>query len=379
EIIKEKTGLIIDPYFSATKLEYLLSQKSIMEKAKRCEILFGTVDSWIIYNLTGNHFTDVSNASRTMLFNINKVKWDEDCMKIFNVPEQILPEVLPSYGNAIFGYTKIDSVFKKEIPICSVLGDQQAALFGHKCFKKGDIKSTFGTGSFMMMNTGNIKIESNNNLLSTIFYQSDKNKVFYALEASIYNAGNVLQWLKEDMGLIDDYKEIEKIAGRSDYNENIFFVPAFTGLGAPFWDSDARGIIIGITRSTNRKDIVKVAIESLAYRTRDVLIALERDSGTEIKEMRIDGGVSQSNVFCQILSDLTGIKIEASDFKEYTALGSMYAAGLGFGIWEDHQQINKYRESKTYIPKINSNLRGKLYKNWSRAVSRSRDWVLDEK
>jgi glycerol kinase len=379
ELIKEKTGLIIDPYFSGTKLEWLLGQRSIMEKAKKGEVLFGTVDSWIIYNLTGNHLTDISNASRTMLFNINEAQWDKDLLEIFNVPEETLPEVLPSYGDGIFGYTKKGSVFKRKIPICSVLGDQQAALFGHRCFKKGDIKSTFGTGSFMMMNTGNVKIESKNNLLSTIFYQSDSGEIFYALEASIFNAGSVLQWLKEDICLMDDYKEIEKIAKGSSYSENIYFVPAFTGLGAPFWDPDARGTIIGITRSTNRKDIIRAAVESLAYRTRDVLIAFEKDSGIKLKEMRIDGGVSQSKVFCRVLSDLTGLGIRAFDFKQYTALGVMYAAGLGSGVLDGYQQIGEHSRSRTFAPETDVELRDRLYKNWTRAVSRSREWILDQK
>ena len=376
EDVKRRTGLIIDPYFSATKLEWILkNNKEIREKAERGEILFGTLDSWIIFKLTGEHLTDVSNASRTMLFNIYNLNWDEELLSIFDVPKSILPKVLPSYGSSIFGLTKKDSVFNNRIPICSDLGDQQAALFGQKCFREGDIKSTFGTGAFMMVNTGRNKVMSKNNLLTTIFYGSDKNEIFYALEGSIYNTGSIFQWLKEELGIINDYGDIEKLGSEVNYQSNMFLVPAFTGLGAPFWDPYARGIIIGLTRGSGRKQIIRAAVESIAYRTMDVLIAMQKDTGIIFTEMKIDGGVSQNRLFCKILADLTGIRVKRFDIKEVTALGAMYGAGIGAGFWANPLQIKEDRIFDEYSPEITDELRADLYRNWSKAVSRSRGWM----
>ncbi len=377
-IVKQKTGLTIDPYFSATKLEWILSNdRSLIKKAKAGKLLFGTLDSWIIYKLTGRHLTDVSNASRTMLFNISNLNWDKELLNIFGIPSNVLPNVLPSFGDSIFGYTYKGSVFGREIPICSVFGDQQAALFGQKCFKSGDIKSTFGTGSFMMMNTGNQKVVSENNLLTTVFYGSNKNEVFYALEGSIYNTGSVFQWLKEELGIINNYDEIEKLGSNVSYQNNLFIVPAFTGLGAPFWDPYARGIIIGLTRDSGKKHIVRAAIESIAYRTKDVLMAMEKDSKVKFSEMKIDGGVSQNKLFCKILADLTGISIKKFDLKEVTALGSMYGAGIGIGIWNNPLQIKEDRVFDKYFPEMEDSLRGKLYNSWSRALTRSKKWIVE--
>lgn len=377
-IVRQKTGLTIDPYFSSTKLEWILNNDvSLIKEAKTGKLLFGTLDSWIVFNLTGRHLTDVSNASRTMLFNIFDLSWDKKLLNIFDIPSNILPDVLPSFGNAIFGYTRKDSVFGREIPICSVFGDQQAALFGQKCFKSGDIKSTFGTGSFVMMNIGKRKIISKNNLLTTIFYRSNKNEIFYALEGSIYNTGSVFQWLKEELGIISNYDEIEKLGSDVNYQDNLFIVPAFTGLGAPFWDPYARGIIIGLTRDSGKKHIVRAAIESIAYRTKDVLIAMEKDSKVKFSEMKIDGGVSQNKLFCKILADLTGISIKKFDLKEVTALGSMYGAGIGIGIWDNPLQIKEDRVFDEYFPEMEDSLRGKLYNSWSRALRRSKKWIVE--
>lgn len=378
DIVKQKTGLTIDPYFSATKLEWILrNDRSLIKRAKTGKLSFGTLDSWIIYKLTGRHLTDASNASRTMLFNIFGLNWDEELLNIFGIPSNILPDVLPSFGDSIFGYTYKNSVFKRKIPICSVLGDQQAALFGQKCFKLGDIKSTFGTGSFMMVNIGKRKIISENNLLTTIFYRSDKNEVFYALEGSIYNTGSVFQWLKEELGIISNYDEIEKLGSNVNYQDNLFIVPAFTGLGAPFWDPYARGMIIGLTRDSGKKHIIRAAIESIAYRTKDVLIAMEKDSKIKFSEIKIDGGVSQNKLFCKILADLTGISIKRFDLKEVTALGSMYGAGIGIGIWDNPLQIKEDRVFDEYFPEMEDGLRVRLYNNWSRALERSKKWIIE--
>ena len=374
-LIKEKTGLILDPYFSATKLEWILNnENSLLRIAQQGKLCFGTVDSWIIFKLTGLHLTDFSNASRTLLFNINSLEWDQELLKIFGIPSSILPKVMPSFGYSVFGHTTNESVFKKEIPICSDLGDQQSALFGQQCFSKGDIKSTFGTGSFMLVNTGNRIIKSNNNLLTTIFYGSSNKEIFYALEASIYNAGSVLQWLKEEINLINKYDEIETISPKYNYDDKLFFVPAFTGLGAPFWDPYARGLIIGLTRSTSKQDIIKAALESLAYRTEDVLQAIEKDTGFKISEIRIDGGVTKSKIFCKILADLTGVSVKVYKFKEFTALGAMYAAAIGIGIWNNPGDISGLKDIVIYEPKISSKVRANLYKNWSRAVARAQKW-----
>lgn len=373
--IKQRTGLIVDPYFSSTKLEWILQNSSLLKNELISgRIKFGTVDSWIVYKLTGKHLTDVSNASRTMLFNISSLLWDEDLLKIFNIPTQILPEVLPSFGNAIFGYTKKDSVFKKEIPICAILGDQQSALFGQRCFSKGDIKSTYGTGAFLMVNTGEERIFSKNNLLTTIFYESNNKKINYALEASIYNAGSVFQWLKEGLKLIKEYKEIRLKAADICYNDKLFFVPAFTGLGAPFWDPYARGMIIGLTRDTNDRQIIRASLEALAYRTRDVVIAMEKDANLSIEEIKIDGGVSRDPIFCEILADLTGIKIKAFKFGEFTALGTMYAAAIGSDLFNSIKDIKDSNISKEYIPNIEKDLREKLHKRWRKALSKTLHW-----
>lgn len=375
--IKEKTGLTIDPYFSATKLEWILQNNEILRKSQGSKFAFGTLDSWIIYKLTGNHFTDASNASRTMLFNIFKDTWDEELLDIFNVPPSMMPEVLPSFGKSIYGKTLKSSVFGKEISVSSVFGDQQAALFGQKCFSIGDIKCTYGTGAFLMVNTGKSGIISKNNMLTTIFYKSNTGENYYALEGSIYNTGSIFQWLKESIRIISSYNEIEKLGKEADYQDNLFVVPAFTGLGAPFWDPYARGMVIGITRSTGRKEIVRACLESVAYSTVDVLKAMQKDCHKKFSRIKIDGGVSQNNLFCQILADLTGMKIIRFDLKEITALGAMYGAGLGSGLWSGTTEIEEKtsRVREEYIPDIDINLRNKLYKRWRRALARSIKWA----
>ncbi|HAJ96064.1 MAG TPA: glycerol kinase [Actinobacteria bacterium] len=373
-IIKEKTGLTIDPYFSATKIEWLLKNNPEIKSLENTKKLaFGTVDSYIIYKLTGNHLTDYSNASRTLLFNISKLCWDDELLDIFNIDKDILPRVLPCYGNAIFGVTKKESAFGGRIPICSVFGDQQGALFGQRCFSRGEIKSTFGTGSFIMQNTGREKVISKNGLLSTIFYGDGKD-TYYALEGSIYNAGSIFQWFKEGPGIIDDYDEIEKLAKDINYQEDLFVVPALTGLGAPYWDPYARGMIIGINRATSRGEIIRAAIESIGFRTADVLEAMAKDIKMDIKKLKIDGGVSKNRLFCQVLADITGASIIKFDIEETTSLGAMYGAGLGTGIWDSVSDIKEDMEFENYLPKIDIELRNKLYRKWKKAIEKVRNW-----
>lgn len=373
DLIRDSTGLTLDPYFSATKLEWLM-QKVKEDNFKEENILAGTVDSWIIFKLTGNHLTDFSNASRTMLFNIDTLEWDEKLLELFNIKKSILPEVLPNYGKAIYGCTKKDSVFHAEIPICCVFGDQQSALFGQRCFEIGDVKSTYGTGAFLMVNIGKKKILSSNNLLTTIFFVSDKNERFYALEGSIYNVGSIFKWLKENLGIINDYSEIEEFASKSSYQKNLFFIPAFTGIGAPFWDSYATGLIIGLNRNTSKNDIIRAAEESVAFRTCDVLNSMKRDAVIKINRIKIDGGVSRETLFCQILADITGINITKFQLKEITALGAMYGAGIGAGIWESYLDIPQQKKVFNFEPQIDEALRSALYKKWSEAVKKSLKW-----
>jgi glycerol kinase len=396
--IKEKTGLTIDPYFSATKLEWILQNNEMFRESKESQrsrgtqgsrwgnrqdrnygkFAFGTLDSWVIFKLTGNHLTDASNASRTMLFNIFKDTWDEELLDIFNIPSSMMPEVLPSFGKSIYGKTFENSIFGRKIPVSSVFGDQQAALFGQKCFKVGDIKCTYGTGAFLMVNTGKSGIISKNNLLTTIFFKSNTGENHYALEGSVYNTGSIFQWLKENLAVISSYDEIEKLGKEVYYQDNLFIVPAFTGLGAPYWDPYARGMIIGLTRSTGKKEIVRASLESVAYSTVDVLKAMQKDCRKKFNRIKIDGGVSQNNLFCQILADLTGIKILRFDLKEITALGAMYGASLGIGLYRSIAEIEEKtgRVEEEFIPDIDINLRNRLYKRWRRALARSIKWAI---
>ncbi|MGM0366923.1 MAG: glycerol kinase GlpK [Actinomycetota bacterium] len=375
ELVKEKTGLTIDPYFSATKIEWMLEKDSNLKNmAARGKVCFGTVDSFIIYKLNGSHITDYSNASRTLLFNISSLQWDSQLLELFGVPEKILPQLAPSYSPDLYGKTKKDSPFGTEIPIASVFGDQQAALFGHHCFQKGDVKSTFGTGSFIMMNSGKDKIISRNGLLSTIFY-GDGRDVFYALEGSVYNTGSIFQWLKEGMGIIADYKDIEFLASRQDYQKDLFMVPALTGMGAPYWDPYARGMLIGITRSTSKGQIVRAAVEAIAYRTLDVLNVMEKDTDLYIETLKIDGGVSQNKLFCQILADIIGKKILKLDLQEITALGAMFGAGLAIGLWDSKDKIKERTGYEGYMPDMDAGTRNQLYSRWQKAVAKARNWA----
>jgi len=377
--IKEKTGLAVDPYFSATKIEWLLNNNPIINSpGYGKDIICGTLDSWIIYRLTGNHYTDISNASRTMLFNINDRTWDRELLDIFNIPEAFLPLVKPSLGKDLFGYTGTSSVFKRKIPICCVMGDQQASLFGHRCFSKGQLKCTFGTGSFLVSNTGTERFDSSSGLISTIFYQQEGKMPHYALEGSIYNTGSTLKWLKDNMGLFKSYEDIDEMAEGISYQSRLYLVPALTGLGAPYWDPDAGALLIGFDRSTSPGRIIRAALESAAFRTRDIIKAMETDSGTRLGDIKIDGGVSRSRLFCQILADITGKKIIRSMLEETTSLGIFLGIGLAEGIWKNKKDIDIEDKSEVFDPRIGKGTRDIIYKNWKRAVGRSREWNRPE-
>ncbi len=372
DYIKDATGLVIDSYFSATKIVWILDNvDGIREKAQNGQILFGTIDTWLIWNLTGGriHITDYSNASRTMLFNIKEKCWDNEILKFFNIPIEMLPEVKDSsgfYGNVdagIFGNT--------EIPLSGMAGDQQAALFGQTCFKSGAVKNTYGTGCFMLMNTGSIPVKSTSGLITTIAWGLN-GEISYALEGSVFIAGAAIQWLRDKMRLIDTAAETEKIASEIDDSAGVYFVPAFAGLGAPFWDMNARGTITGITGGTNYKHIIRAALESMAYQTRDVLYAMNKDSGIEILNLNVDGGASANNFLLQFQADILGLEVTRPVFVESTALGVAFLAALGCGLY-DLEDIEQYRKlDRIFYPKMDDKTRFRLCVGWNNAVEKSR-------
>ncbi|MFC6724987.1 glycerol kinase GlpK, partial [Halobium palmae] len=363
EWIRGKTGLEADAYFSATKAEWLLDnadpvkmQRSrpadVRERAQEGEVLFGTIDSWLIYNLTGNHITDVTNASRTMLFDIHDVDWDDELCEEFDVPREMLPEVRPSSDDDYYGHTDPDGFLGAEVPVAGALGDQQAALFGQTCYDEGDAKNTYGTGSFFLMNTGNEAVASEHGLLTTVGFQRSGEPVQYALEGSIFVTGAAIEWL-EDVDLIENAAQTEELARSVDSTDGVYLVPAFTGLGAPHWDQRARGTIVGMTRGTRKEHIVRATLESVAYQTRDVMEAMEADSGIEMNDLRVDGGAVKNNFLCQLQANILGANIVRPQVDETTALGSAYAAGLAVGYWEtldelrDNWQVDREFESET--------------------------------
>ncbi len=373
DLIKEKTGLEIDAYFSATKIKWILDNiPKAREKAQRGEILFGTVDTWLLWKLTNGkvHMTDYSNASRTMLFNIHTLTWDEELLKIFNIPRSILPEVKES--GSIFGYTS-PKYFGGEIPIGGILGDQQAALFGQTCFEKGEAKETFGTGAFILMNTGDSPMKSESGIVTTVAWGLN-GEVRYALEGSIFTAGAVVQWLRDEVKLIDDAIDSEYLAKKVDDTNGCYFVPAFTGLGAPYWNQDARGMICGITRGVNKYHIIRAALESIAYLSFDVFEAMEKDSNTKLKSLKVDGGASRNNFLMEYVSDIINVPVERPKNVESTALGATYMAGLTVGFWEDKDEVkNICKEDKIFLPSINKDIRKIRINEWRKAVKRSLD------
>ena len=375
ETFREKTGLILDPYFSGTKIKWILDNvEGVREKANKGEICFGTVDSWLIYKLTKGkvHVTDYSNASRTLLFNINTLKWDEELCEILDIPMQILPEVKPS--SYVYGESDAE-FFGGPIAIAGAAGDQQAALFGQMCFDKGDAKNTYGTGCFMLMNTGDKPIFSQNGLLSTIAWGLD-GQVTYALEGSVYSAGAAIQWLRDELRIIDKSPDSEYFATQVEDTNGCYVVPAFTGLGAPYWDPFARGIITGLTRGVNKYHIIRATLESLAFQTNDVLHAMELDSGIHLSSLKVDGGACMNNFLMQFQSDIINAPVHRPECVETTAMGAAYLAGLAAKFWKDIDDIKKNRKiDKEFLPNMSEEERCRELKGWNQAVKATFGWA----
>jgi len=377
DTIKKKTGLIIDAYFSATKLKWILDNvEGARTKASEGKLCFGTVDTWLIWKLTkGKTFvTDVSNASRTMLFNIKTLEWDKELLDLLEIPSSILPEVKES--SEIYGVTD-QSIFGVEIPISGIAGDQQAALFGQLCTEKGMVKNTYGTGCFLLMNTGDKPVYSNNNLLTTIAWKIN-GKIQYALEGSVFVGGAAVQWIRDGLNLIKDSKEIENLAEEVEDNGGVYFVPALTGLGAPHWDSYARGTIIGLTRGTTKHHIARAALEGIAFQVYDIVKAMEADALTEGTELRVDGGATANNLLLQFQSDIFRFPVVRPEFLETTALGAAYLAGLAVGFWNTIDDLkNQWSVDRIFEPTLDESKVNILVSRWHRAVSRSKDWIED--
>lgn len=376
DTFRDKTGLLIDPYFSGTKVKWLLDNvEGLRDRSRNGEIAFGTIDSWMVWKLTGGnvHITDYSNASRTLMYNIYDLEWDEEILQILEVPQEILPEVKPS--SYVFGETDPDALFGASIPVAGIAGDQQAALFGQACYEEGLAKNTYGTGSFVLMNTGTEAVPSREGLLTTIAWGIGEEPVEYALEGSIFVTGAAIQWLRDGLGIIKDAAETEELAKSIESNDGVYFVPALVGLGAPHWDSYARGTIVGITRGNDRAHLARAALESMAYQTRDVVVAMERDSGIQLKELRADGGAVANTFLMQFQADILGVPVEVPEITETTALGSAYMAGLATGFWESREEIDaKWKLQRRYDPQMSEEERKQLHRRWLNAVERSRGW-----
>ncbi len=376
EKITEKTGLIPDAYFSASKLKWILDHvEGAREKAEKGELLFGTVDTWLVWKLTDGkaHVTDGTNASRTMLFNINTMEWDEELLKLFDIPRQMLPTVCSS--GEVFGYAKVGG---KDIPIAGIAGDQQAALFGQGCFERGEGKNTYGTGCFLLMNAGETRPISKNGLLTTVAATLQGQKPQYALEGSVFIAGAVIQWLRDEMRFFTESRDAEYYAQKVEDTGGVYIVPAFTGIGAPYWDMYARGTIVGITRGTKREHIVRAAQESIAYQSADLVAAMERDTGMELKVLKVDGGASRDSFLMQFQADILGAEVVKPTSHETTALGVAMLAGLTVGLWKDAQELKQKQEiACRYAPKMDACVRESKLKKWHKAVERSLGWELD--
>ena len=375
DMIKEKTGLLIDPYFSATKVKWILDHvEGARQKAEQGDLLFGTIDSWLVWKLTGGkaHVTDYSNASRTLLYNIFDLCWDEELLSLFGIPASMLPEVKPS--SCVYGVTAPYHFFGREVPIAGIAGDQQAALFGQACFEPGMAKNTYGTGCFLLMNTGTVPIRSHFGLVTTIAWGYG-GQVEYALEGSIFVAGSAVHWLSDSLGLIPTSAESEEIAAQVEDSEGVYVVPAFVGLGAPYWDDKARGAVFGLTRGSTRAHLVRATLDSLAYQTKDIILAMAQDSGTPLKKLKADGGAVQNNLLMQFQSDILGVPVERPVINETTALGAAYLAGLAVGFWESRDQVKEhYRVDRLFTPVMDEARRDELYKGWKRAVEAARSF-----
>lgn len=370
DLFREKTGLLIDAYFAGTKVKWILDNvEGAREKAEAGKLMFGTIDTWLIWKLSGGkaHVTDYSNASRTLMFNIHELKWDEEILEILGVPASMLPEVRPS--SEVYGKTAPHHFFGQEIPIAGAAGDQQAALFGQACFEEGMGKNTYGTGCFMLMNTGEKAVKSEHGLLTTIAW-SLNGKVEYALEGSIFVAGSALQWLRDGLRMLKHASDSETYAEKVESTDGVYVVPAFVGLGTPYWDSDVRGAVFGLTRGTSKEQFVRATLESLAYQTKDVLAAMEADSGIELKTLRVDGGAVKNNFLMNFQSDILNVPVERPVVNETTALGAAYLAGLAVGYWEDQQEIaSQWAIDRAFEPKMTEEDRNQLYSGWKKAVN----------
>jgi glycerol kinase len=369
EMVTKKTGLLIDSYFSGTKVKWILDNvEGAREKAENGDLLFGTIDTWLIWKLTGGaaHVTDYTNASRTLMYNIYDLKWDEELLEMLTVPSNMLPEVKAS--SEVYGYTVEHHFFGAKVPIAGVAGDQQAALFGQACYKPGMAKNTYGTGCFMLMNTGETPVPSNTGLLTTIAWGID-GKVEYALEGSIFVAGSSIQWLRDGLRMFKDAAESEGYATKVASTDGVYMVPAFVGLGAPYWDSDARGAIFGLTRGTSKEHLVRATLESIAYQTRDVLAAMEKDSGIKLESLRVDGGAVKNNFLMQFQADILGTPVDRPEVTETTALGAAYLAGLAVGYWPSKEEISSsWSINRTFAPELPEEEKETLYAGWQKAV-----------
>ena len=378
-MIHQKTGLVVDAYFSATKIRWILDNvPGAQERAEKGELLFGTIDTWLVWKLTGGkvHVTDYTNAARTMLFNIKDLVWDKEILDILNIPEAILPEV--KSNSEIYGKTIDYHFYGGEVTISGLAGDQQAALFGQLAFDKGMIKNTYGTGSFIIMNTGENMELSKNNLLTTIGYGIN-GKVYYALEGSIFIAGSAIQWLRDGLRLIKKSSETEQLAFDSKNNNEVYLVPAFTGLGAPYWNPNARGTIFGLTRGTTKEDLVKATLQSIAYQVRDIIDTMKIDANTEIPLLKVDGGAANNDYLLDFQANILGVKIARAENLETTALGAAFLAGLSVGYWKNLDEVKNLNSAgKLFVPTMTKEEREKLYKGWKRAVRATEFFAQDE-
>lgn len=376
--IRDATGLVADAYFSGTKVRWLLDNvEGLRERAERGELLFGTMDTWLIWNLTrgASHVTDYSNASRTMLYNIRDLCWDERMLHELNIPRSLLPEVRPS--SEIYGYTADNMFAGSRVPIAGIAGDQQSALFGQACFDKGMAKNTYGTGCFLLMNTGETPVPSGHGLLTTIAWGVD-GRVEYALEGAIFVAGAAIQWLRDELRLIDSAEDSEYFAGKIPDADGVYVVPAFVGLGAPYWDMYARGAIFGLTRGSSKEHITRATLDALAYQTRDVTDAMQADSGITLKALRVDGGAVSNNVLMQFQADMLGVNVERPDVTESTALGAAYLAGMAVGLWTKESIRHKGTIDRTFHPHMSAEQRDNKYRGWKKAVKRTMGWAKDD-
>lgn len=379
ETFRNKTGLLLDPYFAGTKVKWILDNvDGAREKAENGDLLFGTIDTWLVWKLSGGeaHITDYSNASRTLMYNIYDLQWGDELLDLLNVPKQLLPEVKES--SEIYAHTKDYHFFGQEVPISGIAGDQQAALFGQACFERGDVKNTYGTGGFMLMNTGEEPVKSESGLLTTIAYGLD-GKVNYALEGSIFVSGSAIQWLRDGLRIINSAPQSENYATRVDSTDNVYFVPAFVGLGTPYWDSEARGAIFGLSRGTEKEHFIRATLESLCYQTRDVMEAMSKDSKIEVNNLRVDGGAVKNNFIMQFQADIVNTAVERPEIQETTALGAAYLAGLAVGFWDSKDEIaNRWQLETEFTPQMSEEDRTKLYKGWKKAVEATQVFKLED-